>query len=414
MASSSRTYNPDKDSLMKAAALVDIVDRIDSMDYKAQQLNIAQQQLGLSQREEQRGIQDQQNKLNAHGAVADFVSAFDPTDMDHRQKADWYRSWATGQGMSSQEVDNAFKRVDAQLSATNSLLETYKQNGVMDWEKTPDGKRIDVQATEFKARQNSQEMEAAMKTWGPRDKELHKVLSNATDASTGKPVYKLSDSVALVNANREILNDYLEVSAEGLWVAPENFAKEFAMSADSSQKGLVQQNDSLGYGRPAIYNRDALELNQGFIKARSIARRMATGEVPIFQTDENGNTRHDNQGVAIVTGWTRSKDDSAVIKAGAEAVIANEEAKNKQALGLIGGRADVAAKLTNAKNNAFDAGTLAGIDADMAALYGNTDKAVAGQPVTNDAQSKKGGTGPKPSVLGRFTTPSPTPLPNGP
>ena len=391
MASATQTYTPDKDSLLKAASLVNIVDNIDQIDRRDRQsqmqevglyiqaagLELDKQRADLAVQQQQMAVSKDLSKTNAAKSLADFSSAFDPTDLDHKAKANWYRSWAIGEGMEAQEVQMAFKDVDLKTTATSALLESYRTFGVTDWEKTPDGKRIDVQATEFKARQNAEEMEISKKTWGTRDKELHRVISSARD-DAGKPLYNLSDSVALVNANREILNDYLDVSGKGLWSAPANFAEQFAMPANSKDKGIAQQNDSLGYGKPAIYNRDALELNQGFIKARSIARRMDAGEVPTFKTDEAGNTMYDTNGTALVTGWTRSKEDSAVIKAGedavkarADAVIANQEAINKTALGSIGARADAAAKLTNASFNASDPGTKAGIDADMAALYNN-------------------------------------------
>ena len=345
-------YDPQGGALMKAAQSLQMIDQIDNMDRRDQQMQMQAkdlefenqriqmqtkglelenqrveldiQRIGLSQRQEQRGIQDEQNKLNAHGALADFASVFDPADIEHRQKAAWYRSWATGQGMTPQEVLNTFQSVDAQLSATNGLLETYKQNGVTDWEKTPDGKRIDVQATEFKARQNAEEMEISKKTWGPRDKELHRVISKAKNAD-GTPMYNLSDSVAMVNANRQILNDYLAVVSTDLWNPPTDFAKNFAMSADPSQTGVVQSNDALGYGKPMLYNRDAIELDPGFIKARKLANRVAAGEVPIFETNEAGDIIYGKDGVAEVKSWTRNKEDSATIKAGAEAVISNQE-----------------------------------------------------------------------------------------
>ena len=389
MASATQTYTPDKDSLLKAASLVNIVDNIDQIDRRDRQsqmqevglyiqaagLELDKQRADLAVQQQQMAVSKDLSRTNAAKSLADFSSVFDPTDLDHKAKANWYRSWAIGEGMEAQEVQMAFKDVDLKTTATSALLESYRTFGVTDWEKTPDGKRIDVQATEFKARQNAEEMEISKKTWGTRDKELHRVISSARD-DAGKPLYNLSDSVALVNANREILNDYLDVSGKGLWSAPANFAEQFAMPANSKDKGIAQQNDSLGYGKPAIYNRDALELNQGFIKARSISRRMDAGEVPTFKTDEAGNTLYDTNGTAIVTGWTRSKEDSAAIKAGedavkarADAVIANQEAINKKTLGSIGARADAAAKLTNASFNAPDPGTKAGIDADIAALY---------------------------------------------
>ena len=431
-------YDPQGDALMKAAQSLQMIDQIDAMGRRDQQMQMQAkglelenqrveldiQKTGLSQRQEQRGIQDEQNKLNAHGALADFASVFDPADIEHRQKADWYRSWATGQGMTNQEVLNTFQRVDAQLSATNGLLDVYKQHGVTDWEKTPDGKHIDVQATEFKARQNAEEMEISKKTWGPRDKELHRVISKAKGAD-GTPMYNLSDSVALVNANRQILNDYLAVVSEDLWKPPDNFAKTFAMQADPSQTGVVQKdNDAIGYGKPMLYNRDAIELDPGFIKARKLATRVAAGEVPIFETNEAGEIVYKDS-VAVVKSWTRSKEDSAVIKAGedtvkarADAVIANQEAINKTALGSIGARADAAAKLTNASINAFDPATKAGIDADIAALYNKNGGGVAVPalvPTNGDAGVKTPGMTGVPgrtgavSKYGSTPTPSPTP-----
>ena len=97
------------------------------------------------------------------------------------------------------------------------------------------------------------------------------------------------------------------------------------MSADPSQTGVVQSNDALGYGKPMLYNRDAIELDPGFIKARKLANRVAAGEVPIFETNEAGDIIYGKDGVAEVKSWTRNKEDSATIKAGAEAVISNQE-----------------------------------------------------------------------------------------
>ena len=430
MASATQTYTPDKDSLLKAASLVNIVDNIDQIDRRDRQsqmqevglyiqaagLELDKQRADLAVQQQQMAVSKDLSKTNAAKSLADFSSVFDPTDLDHKAKANWYRSWAIGEGMEAQEVQMAFKDVDLKTTATSALLESYRTFGVTDWEKTPDGKRIDVQATEFKARQNAEEMEISKKTWGPRDKELHRVISKAKDAD-GTPMYNLSDSVAMVNANRQILNDYLAVVSTDLWNPPTDFAKNFAMSADPSQTGVVQSNDALGYGKPMLYNRDAIELDPGFIKARKLANRVAAGEVPIFETNEAGEIVYKDS-VAVVKSWTRNKEDSAAIKAGADAVIANQEAINKTALGSIGARADAVAKLTNASFNASDPGTKAGIDADMAALYNKNGGGVAVPalvPTNGDAGVKTPGMTGVPgrtgavSKYGSTPTPSPTP-----
>jgi hypothetical protein len=368
------------------------MDTMDSMDRRDQQtemqlkgLMLEQERNELVKKQDQDKINNEFKKTQAAGAVADFTSQYDPTDVDHRSKIDWYRNWAVGEGMSAQDINQGFANADNKTMALDNQLATLRaQSGIQDWEtiQTPDGrKKIDVASTIAKSSYMKEQLDKEAASWTTSDRQLEQLLikNNASGGSR-------AEIRAMVNENRRTLEDYKTVVGNDLWNPPNDFSQKFVQPVNGGQ-GVVS-NDSIGYS-PRMYNRDALELDKGYIKARGYAVRMASGEQPVFKRDANGNVEYGNDGVAVVSRWVNTKRESEIAETDkkiAEAQTATRGAALDEKYGELGYVAKTAANIQAAISQSPDMATREAGQAQISSLItGNKATSSGGQNTSDDA-----------------------------
>ena len=456
-------YNPEEDGLIQAARAVQVLDTLDSMDRRDQQAAFQQAGLDIREREMQQQKEsldrqmemrlkefelnrtqearlaskqasdlDQGIKKNiAAKALGDFVSVYDPTDVDHRSKLDWYRNWAQGEGVTAQEVNQGLANADNKTAALDNQLAALRaSSGVQDWEmtQTQDGRRvIDIGATVAKSDYLKRELDKAAQTWTHNDRMLETALTRE-QSSIADPAQRMGSAQirAAVNENRRTLTDYQTVVGEGLFVPPEGFTDRFVKRSNPNAPTI--SNDQVGYA-PVMYNRDVLELDPAYLKARGYAVRIAGGEEPVFETeavpvfqadgktpkkDAFGNnvveykpvfeTLQGGGKVAKVARWVDTKrvtDIAEADKKQADAVSAQAGAVSAQAgavsaqvtadfdrqFGAIAKKADTAAKIQNAISSTPDIGTRDAGNAAISSLVksgGGISNAKQLVPTTND------------------------------
>jgi hypothetical protein len=419
-------YNPEQDELIQAARAVQILDTLDSVGRRDQQAAFQQSSLDLREREmqqqqdsiakqmemrlkefelnqtqearmasKQKSDLDQGIRKNvAATSLGDFASAYDPTDVDHRSKLDWYRNWAQGEGVSAQEVNQGLALADNKTMALDNQLSALRNaSGIQDWERTPDGKKIDVGATVAKSDYLKRELDTAAQTWTHNDRMLETALTNAQSSIDPSKRQGSAQIRAMVNENRRILTDYQTVVGEGLFVPPEGFTDRFVKRGNATDPTI--SNDQIGYA-PVMYNRDALELDPAYLKARGYAVRIAGGEEPVFETkavpvlEDDGKTpKKDASGkvvvkyepvyestrgggqVARIARWIDTKRATAIAEADkkqADAISAKAGAAYDQQYGTIARNADAASKIQNAISLSPDAATRTAGQAAISAL----------------------------------------------
>jgi hypothetical protein len=392
MGRSFRSFDPEEDNLLKVARAVQVMDTLDSMDRRDQQtemqlkgLMLEQERNELVKKQDQDKINNEFRKTQAAGAVADFTSQYDPTDVDHRYKIDWYRNWAVGEGMSAQDINQGFANADNKTMALDNQLAALRaQSGIQDWEtiQTPDGrKKIDVASTIAKSNYMKEQLDKEAASWTTSDRQLEQLLIKSNAAGGSRAEIR-----AMVNENRRALEDYKTVVGNDLWNPPDDFSQKFVQPVNGGQ-GVVS-NDSIGYS-PKMYNRDALELDKGYIKARGYAVRMASGEQPVFKRDANGNVEYGNDGVAVVSRWVNTKRESEIAETDkkiAEAQTATREAALDEKYGELGYVAKTAANIQAAISQSPDMATREAGQAQISSLItGNKATSSGGQNTSDDA-----------------------------
>lgn len=417
-------YNPEEDGLIQAARAVQVLDTLDSMGRRDQQAAFQQSGLDLREREmqQQKDALDRQMEMRlkefdlnrtqearmaskqasdldqgirknvASKALGDFSSVYDPTDVDHRSKLDWYRNWAQGEGVTAQEVNQGLALADNKTIALDNQLSNLRNaSGIPDWETTPDGKKIDVGATISKANYLKQELDKQAQTWTHNDRMLETALTSA-QSSVADPAQRMGSAQirAMVNENRRTLTDYQTVVGEGLFSPPEGFTDRFVER--SNPKAPTISNDQVGYA-PVMYKRDVLELDPAYLKARGYAFRIAGGEEPEFtRNKDTGEIEYETlQGggkVAKVARWVDTKRVTAIAEANkkqADAESAQAGAAYDQQYGTIARNADAASKIQNAISQSPDASTRTAGQAAISSLIKGGTSQNAGQlvpPVT--------------------------------
>lgn len=331
-------YDPDKDNLMQAARAVQILDTLDSMDRRDQQsamqlkqyeLQIKQQELQTKEQErllkkQELDLNSQLSKTSASNVVADFSSSYDPTDVEHRSKAEWVKNWAMGQGMTAQEINQGFSTIEQKnIGLDNYLKELQRNSGITDWERTPDGKRIDVRTTELKALHLKQDLDTAAKTWTNSDRRLEKIIAE------NNPNMGTAERMIQVNQSRQALTDYQNLIANGLWKPSQDFEGKFKKPIQ-----LINSDSQKPQSWATEYDWDALQIDTGYILAKKNLNRIAAGETPVFVTEKTSaldavgnpisNTereviRYDKNGVALIKNWVPSQESSKSQEAAAKA-----------------------------------------------------------------------------------------------
>jgi hypothetical protein len=346
-------FSPD-DELGKAVRAVQILETLDSIGRRDQEAafqksqleqrkrEMQQQQESISRQMEMRLKEFELNKSKedrvasqqkyatdqriaktiAARSLADFASMYDPTDVDHRSKLEWYKNWAIAQGVSAEEVNQGLVNVDKKTAALDNQLASLRaSSGIQDWETivTLDGKRkIDIGATIAKAHNLKHELDSIAKNWGYNDRLLQMALTNK-QASIENPSERMSSAqiIALVNENRQILLDYQNVVGEGLWIPPEGFTEKFVKR--NTQNEPTISKDQIGYAAPVMYDANALELDPAYMKARVYAERIARGEEPEFvRNKDTGEIEYETtQGggkVAKIARWVDTKKVTTKVK----------------------------------------------------------------------------------------------------
>ena len=335
---------------------------------------------------------DQQFKKNAAAkAIADFSAVYDPTDTDHRAKLDWYKNWGIGEGMSGQETSQGFANADNKTAAMDAQLASLRaQSGIQDWEttQTQDGRKIiDVASTISKSNYMKEQLDKEAASWTTSDRQLESLfIQNNTNGASRAEIREK------VNENRRTLEDYKTVIGQELWNPPKDFAQKFAIPIKGDPQGGGVANDSIGYV-PRYYDRQTLELEPGYLKARAYAKRVERGEQPVFVTedrpiykkdsndqpvkDARGNPivdytekviRYDQNGVAIIKDWLPTKEYSQSQEAAAKATSAQVDAEFDQTYGVISKRADAASKIQSAISGTINSNTRAAGAAQIDAL----------------------------------------------
>jgi len=391
----SARYNPEEDGLIKAARAVQILDTLDSMDRRDQQMDFQERQMqhqkesldrqmemrlkefDLNQAQEARLAANQASDLDqkikkntAAKVLADFSAVYDPTDTDHRAKLEWYKNWGIGEGMSGQEINQGFANADNKTAAMDAQLASLRaQSGIQDWEttQTQDGRKIiDVASTISKSNYMKEQLDKEAASWTTNDRQLEGVLIKNSEPGSSR-----ADIRAMVNENRRTLEDYKTVVGQELWNPPDDFAEKFVLPVNGGQ-GVVSK-DSIGYS-PKMYSREALELNKGYIKARGYAVRIASGEEPVFKRDANGNVEYDANNVAKVERWVNPKRETAIAetdKKVAEAQQAQQETTLDGRYGELKYKATTAANIQAATAMNPDPATREGGQAAIRSLFGN-------------------------------------------
>lgn len=355
-------YDPNEDKLLKAARAVQILDTLDSMDRRDQQsamqlkqyeLQIKQQELQTKDQErllkkQELDINSQLSKTSASNVVADFSSSYDPTDVEHRSKAEWVKNWAMGQGMTAQEINQGFSTIDQKnIGLDNYLKELQRNSGITDWERTPDGKRIDVRTTELKALQQKQDLDTAAKTWTNSDRRLEKIIAE------NNPNMGTAERMIQVNQSRQALTDYQNLIADELWNPSQDFEGKFKKPTQ-----LINSDPQKPQSWATEYDWDALQSDRGYIKAKQYQNRIAAGETPILLKDDKGITQYDpNTGVALVKEWVDLKQRKAVtdIRSGeAEATIKEQDAKYAVQFGSTSKTATAISNIARGMNEVQD------------------------------------------------------------
>jgi hypothetical protein len=437
-----RAFDPEEDTLLKVAKSVQILDTLDSIDRRDQQAAFQQAGLDLREREmqQQKDALDKQMEMRlkefelnrtqeariaskqtsdldqgirknvALKSLGDFTKTYDPTDMDHRSQLDYMRNWAQGEGVTAQEINQGLALADNKTIALDNQFSALRNaSGIQDWEKTPDGKKIDVGATISKSNYLKQELDKQAQTWTHNDRMLEAALARG-QSSIADPAKRMGSAQirAMVNENRRTLTDYQTVVGEGLFVPPDNFEERFVERSKPSDPTISK--DQIGY-TPVMYRRDVLELDPAYLKARSYAARIAGGEEPVFETravpvlkedgktpkiDAFGNsvvkyepvyeTMQGGGQVASVLRWVDTKRATAIAEADkktADAVSAQAGATYDQQYGTIARNADAASKIQNAISQSPDAATRTAGQAAISALIkgGGSTPTNAGQLV---------------------------------
>jgi hypothetical protein len=339
--------------------------------FKAQELDTSRLKLDqitsdLNLRNEAAEVARETGKKMASLSLGDFASVYDPTDLDHRSKLDWYRNWAQGEGVTAQEVNQGLANVDNKTAALDNHLAALRaSSGIQDWETitTPDGRtKIDVGATVAKSDYLKRELDTAAQTWTHNDRMLETALTNAQSSIDPSKRQGSAQIRAMVNENRRILTDYQTVVGEGLFVPPDNFEERFVKRGNPSDPTVSK--DQIGYA-PVMYNRDVLELDPAYLKARGYAVRIAGGEEPeLARNKDTGEIEYETlRGggkVAKIARWVDTKRVTAIAEADkkqADAVSARAGAAYDQQYGTIARNADAASKIQNAISLSPDAAT---------------------------------------------------------
>lgn len=428
-------YNPENDGLIQAARAVQILDTLDSMDRRDQQAAFQQAGLDLREREmqQQKDALDRQMEMRlkefelnrtqeariaskqasdldqgirknvASKALGDFASVYDPTDLDHRSKLDWYRNWAQGEGVTAQEVNQGLAHADSRTAALDSQLARMRnESGIQDWERTPDGKKIDVKATELKSQMQKADLDTVSKTWTPSERKLERILS------VNNPDLGPAERIISVNQSRQALTEYQNLMANNLWNPSPDTEKKFIRPVSLANSDPTNPQHSAFQ-----YDLDALQTDKGYLQAKKYQNRIAAGETPVFVTEmtkvlnSNGtpikgksgadvmqeSVVYDKDGVALIERWVNTKRETDIAelnKKQADAISAQAGAAFDQQYETLGRRADAAAKIQNAISQTPDPSTRAAGQAAIGALI-------------------KGG-GPTPKNAGRFV---PVPVSQG-
>jgi hypothetical protein len=390
----------DSDPLLRIGRAVGILDTLDSMNRRKQ--------------DAQNELDEKLSKTNAAGTLGDFAATFDPLNVEHRQELDRYRHWAAGEGMTAQEIDMGFEHIDRRMAALDVQLATMREaSGISDWEKTPDGKRIDIHATFQKSNAMKQDLEKSSSSWSENDRLLHQRIS-------ADPNWKMSSAerVAFVNANKSTLKDYQEVTVNGLWQPPQGFNESFIGSIKGGSEGVAPGQEGLTV---SVYNRTALETNPGYLRALGYSRRIAAGEQPIFDTDEKGDYKYDSNGVARVKQWVNTKQvETQKSLAGLQEAQADAAIKSAEAsMGVGTQAAKVLSVLQNQLNQPMAPAERESIEAAMSILSGQISSSIQGMGSSGAAPAARPSPRPTPAPLNTSSkqpalyfpsaTPSPTP-----
>jgi hypothetical protein len=381
-----RSLNLEEDNLLKVGRAVQILDTMDSLDRRDQQMEMQVKEYDLNRRRtevaeaQQRNVLDSElRKTTAAKALADFSAVYDPTDTDHRAKLDWYKNWGIGEGLSAQDVAQGFSNANNKTAAMDAQLESLRaQSGIQDWEttQTQDGRKIiDVASTISKSNYMKAQLDKEAASWTFNDRLLERSLIEKNALGGSRP-----DIRAMVNENRRTLEDYKTVVGQELWNPPANFAEKFTY-------GVASNDDSIGYS-PKMYAREALEQEKGYLKARGYAVRIASGEEPVFKRDANGNVEYDADNAAKVERWVNPKRESAIAetdKKTAEARTAQNQADLEAKYGDTAYRAKAAAQIQAATSTSFDPATREAGQAEISALFGGGAASPAGQNTDGDA-----------------------------
>jgi hypothetical protein len=336
-------YDPQEDNLLKAARAVQMLDTLDSIDRRDQQAEMRLKEFDLNRTQEDRLAAKQKSDLDqgikknvAALALGEFASVYDPTDVDHRSKLEYMRNWAIGEGVTAQEVNQGLANADNKTAALDSQLARMRnESGIQDWERTSDGKKIDVNATELKSQLQKADLETVAKTWNASERRLERILS------VNKPDMGAAERIIEVNNSRQALTEYQNLLANNLWNPPpgteNNFRKSVSLNGSDSEN---LQNSAYQY------DLGVLQTDKGYLQAKKYQNRIAAGETPVFVTwkipvkDSDGNSIpnteqevvvYDKDNVAVIKSWVPSQEFSKSREASARATMAEQEATNDPA-----------------------------------------------------------------------------------
>jgi hypothetical protein len=276
------------------------------------------------------------------------------------------------------------------------------ESGIQDWERTPDGKKIDVKATELKSQMQKADLDTVSKTWTPSERKLERILS------VNNPDLGPAERIISVNQSRQALTEYQNLMANNLWNPSPDTEKKFIRPVSLANSDPTNPQHSAFQ-----YDLDALQTDKGYLQAKKYQNRIAAGETPVFVTEmtkvlnSNGtpikgksgadvmqeSVVYDKDGVALIERWVNTKRETDIAelnKKQADAISAQAGAAFDQQYETLGRRADAAAKIQNAISQTPDPSTRAAGQAAIGALI-------------------KGG-GPTPKNAGRFV---PVPVSQG-
>lgn len=288
-----------------------------------QRNELAQKNLDLSLRNEVNQLRQEGEKKDAARAIMDFVGAYDPLESGSRANLDKYKAFAVGAGITAPEINQIFATADMKNQAVEQVITSWRDLSGVDWVKDENG-RIDLEATRSDHEQRLRLQAEQKATWAPND---HRAYTSALQY--GMRPFEAMD---MITESARARNLYREIVENQLYSAPnqEDFNKKFVASINPSNPPATGSNvDPLL--SPFVFNASKFYMDEAVIAASKNLNRVKQGEIPVFQTDENGNVQYDGKGLALIKSWTPSPEQTKKIaeanKATAEAVTAQDEAE---------------------------------------------------------------------------------------